>query len=114
MVRRSIPSPDVVDRLREARAAEDAALADVARAQAVLDTATTARADALARADDAVADAQAGLSAARVALVTTSGLARAAMVLDLPLQTLRRAVSSSQPAPGPVEAQRLADRGEPQ
>ena len=88
---------DVRERLRTAQRAEAQAIASVQKALA-------AEAEAGARLDEIILRHQAGLSkaahavhAAQAALVRTSGLERAAALLDVPPRVLRSAVKDSAP-----------------
>lgn len=84
--------PAILDRLRQARAAEDAALADITTAQARLDSATARRATVLADLDSTVERAEAEMAQARAGLVETAGLDRAALALGLSSAALRRSL----------------------
>jgi hypothetical protein len=82
-------------RLREARKAEDAALAAVARAQATVEAAAEKRAAALIALDAAVAAAEAELTQARAGLVDAAGLDRAALALGMRRTDLRKSISTT-------------------
>lgn len=84
--------PAILDRLRQARAAEDVALADVTNAQARLDSATARRATALADLDAAVENAELEVAHARAVLVEAAGPDRAALALGMNRTALRRSL----------------------
>lgn len=82
----------MLDRLRQARAAEDAALAAISSAQAHLDAAAAKRATVLADLDAAVENAETELAQARGGLVAAGGLDRAALALGMSRAALRRSL----------------------
>lgn len=84
--------PEMVARIREARAAEDAALAGVAAAQTAVDAATEKRADALAALDVTVSEAENELAQARADVVYAAGLDRAALALGMSRTGLRKSL----------------------
>jgi len=88
----------MLDRLRQARAVEDTALATVAAAHATVDAAAAKRADVLAALDATVAEAQAQLARARAELVDAAGLDRAALALGLTNAALRKSLPTGERA----------------
>jgi hypothetical protein len=84
--------PAILERLRQARAAEDAALAVISSAQAHLDAAAAKRSTVLADLDAAVENAQTELAQARGGLVAAAGVERAALALGMSRAALRRAL----------------------
>ena len=90
---RSQPTdPAIHDRLRQARAAEDTALAAITSAQARLDAATARRATVLADLAATVENAEAELTHARASLVGVAGLDRTALALGMSSVALRRSL----------------------
>lgn len=94
MPRKPQPDPAALDRLRRARATEDAALEAVSSAQARVASATEKRRLALVAFDATVADAETELAQARAALADAAGLQRAAVILGLSTTELRKTTNS--------------------
>lgn len=94
---RSHLNPEHAARLRAARAEEDAALAVVNARSDAVERARARRAQALARHDGHVADAEAELAEALGALVRIAGLERAALVIGMPRGALRRMLPPAKP-----------------
>jgi hypothetical protein len=94
---RSHVNPEHAARLRAARAEEDAALGVVNARSDAVDRARARRAQALARYDSQVEDAEAELAEAIGALVHTAGLDRSALVLGMPRGALRRMLPAAKP-----------------
>jgi hypothetical protein len=103
---------DVRERLRAAQRAESAAIAAVQRAQAI-------EAGARARLDEVILKHHAEVSksaravqAAQVAVVHTSGLERAAALLDVSPRDLRLAVKETAPETSAQDAIRQSNRAQ--
>lgn len=92
MPRSQRTDPAILDRLRQARAAEDAALAAISSAQARLDAVTARRTTVLTGLDATVENAEAELARSRAELVKVAGLGRAALALGLSGAALRRSL----------------------
>lgn len=92
MPRTARTDPAMLDRLRQARADEDTALAAISSAQARLDAATARRATVLTDLDAAVENAETELARARAGLVEAAGLDRTALALGLSRLALRRSL----------------------
>lgn len=94
MSARSLPI-DVRDRLRAHQEAESQAVAAMAAATARREAAETRRDELVATHDEFVRIAVAGEEAALVNLANTSGVERAAALLDVPIATVRKVVRAA-------------------
>jgi hypothetical protein len=105
---RTVVDPEALERIRAARAAEDAALASLFRQVAVVETAKQRRARALVTFDAEVRSAEDALADERAALVRVAGLQRAATVLAVTPAALRKML------PHDTDQNRSARSGEDQ
>lgn len=95
MSARSLP-PDVRDRLRVHQESEAKAVAAITAASSRREAAVARRREIVAAQDELVEAAVAHEEAAIVELATTSGIERAAAILNMPLPALRRFVKTAE------------------
>ncbi len=86
--------PQALERIREVRATEDAAISEVFRHVGLVEAAKGRRAERLRTLDADVRSAEEALAEARGALVTVAGAKRAAAMLGITAAAMRRLVSS--------------------
>ncbi len=87
---RTAVDPETLERIRESRAAEDAAIASLFRQVAVVEATKGRRAEALVALDAEVRKAQDALADERRTLVDVAGLQRAATILAVTPAALRK------------------------
>lgn len=100
--------PQALERIRVARATEDAAISEVFRHVGLVEAAKGRRTERLRTLDADVRRAEEALAEARGALVSVAGAKRAAAMLGVTAAAMRRLVSGTGPSSKPASPDRAA------